>query len=92
MDPITITNINCIVDPADSGESVVIDVQERDANADNPASVDTTITCANTSTADDGSLSNAAIDANDWISLDIGTVTGTVTQVSVTVYYTVDAE
>lgn len=88
----TITSINCVVDPADSSESVVIDIQERDSNGDSPASVDTTITCANTNTADDGTLSNAAIDANDWVGIDIGTVTGTVTQVSVTIGFTKDAE
>ncbi|MCA9408903.1 MAG: hypothetical protein KC733_09445, partial [Candidatus Omnitrophica bacterium] len=92
LDPITITDIECIVDPADAAESVVIDVQERDSTADNPATVDATITCDNDGAADDGTLTNGAIDANDWISLDIGAVTGTVTQVSVTIYYTLDAE
>lgn len=91
---LTISNIKCVVDPAGTGESVVITVEERDSNGDSAAGVDgaTTITCANTSTADDGSLSNAGIDANDWVSLDIGTVTGTVTQMSVTITYTKDAE
>lgn len=91
---LTISNIKCIVDPAGTGESVVITVEERDSNGDSAAGVDgaTTITCANTSTADDGSLSNPTIDANDWVSLDIGTVTGTVTQMSVTITYTKDAE
>ncbi len=88
----TISAITCIVDPADSSESVVIDVQERDSSGDSPASVDTTITCSNTGAADDGSLSNPTIDSNDWVALDIGTVTGTVTQVSVTITYSKDAE
>jgi hypothetical protein len=87
---LTITDIECVVDPADSSESVVIDIQERDATADNPATVDATITCDNDGAADDGSLSNGTIDSGDWISLDIGTVTGTVTQLTVTVTYTVD--
>jgi hypothetical protein len=54
--------------------------------------VDTTIPCDNDGAEDDGALSNGAIDANDWLSIDIGTVTGTVTQVTVTIYYTMDAE
>ncbi|MBI3251125.1 MAG: hypothetical protein HYZ61_04755, partial [Candidatus Andersenbacteria bacterium] len=89
---LTITSIQCVVDPADSSESAVITVQERDGNGDSPAGVDgaTAITCANTNTADDGSLSNGTIDSGDWVSLDIGTVTGTVTQLTVTVNYTVD--
>jgi len=89
---ITITDIECIVDPADSSESAVIDVQERDATADNPATVDATITCDNDGAADDGSLTNGTIDSGDWVSLDIGTVTGTVTQVTVTISYTVDSD
>lgn len=89
---ITIDRISCIVDPAGSGESVVITVQETDANGDSPAGVDgaTTITCANTSTNDDGALSNAAIDEGDFLALDIGTVTGTVTQLNVNIYFKYD--
>lgn len=91
-DGLTITDIHCIVDPADTGESVVIDVQERNSTADSPATVDATITCDNDGAEDDGTLSNGTIDAGDWVSLDIGTVTGTVTQVTVSIYYTLDAE
>jgi hypothetical protein len=89
---VTITDIFCIVDPADTGESVVIDIQERDATADSPATVDATITCDNDGAEDDGTLTNGAMDKNDWWSIDIGTVTGTVTQLSVTVLYTITRE
>ncbi len=89
---ITITDIFCLVDPADSAESVVIDIQERNATADSPATVDATITCDNDGAEDDGALSNGLIDLNDWWSIDIGTVTGTVTQLSVTVVYKVTRE
>ena len=93
-DNVTITSINCIVDPAGSGESAVIDIQECDGNGDSCAGVDgaTTITCGNTNTADDGALSNATIDAGDWVVLDGGTVTGTVSNVGVEIRYTLDAE
>ena len=86
---VTITALHCIVDPADSGESVVIIVQERDATGDNPTGVDgaTAITCDNDGAVDDGSLSNAAIDSGDWMSLDIGTVSGTVSWLIVSVYW-----
>lgn len=89
---ITILSVNCIVDPADTSESVVIDVQERDSTGDNPATFDATITCDNDGAADDGSLTNGVFDDGDWWSIDIGTVTGTVTQVSVTVEYTINRE
>jgi hypothetical protein len=90
---ITITAITCLCDPGDSGESIILTVQERDADGDNPAGVDgaTTITCGNTDTNDDGSLSNPSIDANDYMSFDVGTVTGTVSQCPIGVYYTIDA-
>jgi hypothetical protein len=89
---ITITDIHCIVDPADSSESVVVDIQERNSTGDSPATVDATITCDNDGAEDDGTLSNGTLDSGDWWSIDIGTVTGTVTQLSLTVYYQVVRE
>lgn len=88
---ITITDIHCIVDPADGSESAVIDIQECNSSADSCATVDAAITCDNDGAEDDGSFSNATVDAGDWILLDGGTVTGTVSNVGVTIYYTVDA-
>jgi hypothetical protein len=85
----TITAINCIVGAA---TSAVIDVQECSATGTGCATVDATITCDADGAADDGSLSNSSIDANDWIKLDIGTVTGTVLAVTVTISYVVVAE
>ena len=84
---IEVTDITCIVDPAGTGESVVIDVQECDASGDSCVTVDATITCSNTGAADDGTLTNGAIDSGDIMALDIGTVTGTVTNLQVTVWY-----
>ena len=87
---ITITHIECIVDPADTGESAVIDVQECNSNGDSCLTVDNTITCDNDGAADDGTFSNGTIDSGDWINFDIVTVTGTITAVSVTTTYAVD--
>ncbi len=89
---ITITDVHCIVDPADSAESVVIDIEERGATGDSPVSFDATITCDNDGAEDDGAISNATFDAGDWASLDIGTVTGTVTQISGVVYFDIIRE
>ena len=85
---LTITDIECIVV---GGTSVVIDVEERTATGTIPASVDAPITCDTDGASDDGVLTNGPIDAGDWVSLDIGIVTGTVTQVTVTITYTADA-
>jgi len=85
----TIKSINCVVDPAGTGENTVIQFQECDSNGDSCADVDsgTDITCGNTNTADDGTLSNPSIDANDWYALEIVSVSGTVTQLNITVNY-----
>jgi hypothetical protein len=87
---LTISDVDCIVDPADSSESVVIDIQECNSTGDSCVTIDATITCDNDGAADDGSLSNATIDAGDWVAFDVGTVTGTVTAVSTTVKWTKD--
>lgn len=85
----TIKSLNCIVDPSGSGENTVIQLQECDSDGDNCTDVDagTDITCGNTNTSDDGSLSNAEIDANDWYALEIVSVSGTVSLLNVTVNY-----
>lgn len=77
----TVTEITCIVDPAESGDSMVIALYESTLTGDftnlttNGIDGTTTITCDNDGAKDDGALSNASIDAGDWIGLDIGSVT-----------------
>lgn len=80
---ITISDIHCI---ADGGTSVVIDVQECSGTGTGCATVDATITCDTDGAEDDGTLSNGAIDSGDWVKLDIGTVTGAVDAVTVSIY------
>lgn len=83
-----VTNIGCIVDPSDSSESVVVDVKECDSNGDSCASLlQSTITCGNTSTT--GTLvASPDIDANDWIQVSVGTVSGTVSNLSIYIWET----
>lgn len=79
---ITLSAIGCIVDPADSSESVVVDLQECNGDGDSCSTVlSGTITCANTNTT--GTVSDTAIAANVWILIDLGTVTGTVSDLSI---------
>ena len=81
---VTVTDIECIVDPADAAESVVIALYEATATGDftdlatNGLDGATTITCDNDGANDDGTLSNGLIDKDDWMGIDVGTVTGTV--------------
>lgn len=85
----TVTGINCL---AIGGTSAVVTVNECDNNGATCSGLDgaTTLTClAGDDVYDDGSLSNATIDDLDVIRVDVGTVTGSVTQLQVCVNYTV---
>ena len=84
----TITGIDCICDPADADDTVTIDINECDSTADNCATVDAAIACDNDGAADDGTLSNASIDAGDWISLDVDSGDATATMCSGVIYAT----
>jgi len=59
-------------------------------HGDSCATVDASITCGNTTTSDDGSFSNGTIDADDWVSIDTGAPSGTVSAVSVRIKYLYD--
>jgi len=61
-EPFTITKISC---RAKSGTSFQVDLQECDANAANCTDIDAAITCAATTTYDDGTLTNPTLDALD---------------------------
>jgi hypothetical protein len=87
---IRIESVSCIVDPADTGESVPVNVQQCDSNGDNCTTIDAAITCGNTTTTDDGSISSPNITSGNWVNLNFGTVTGTVSNVTVTIKYTVN--
>lgn len=82
---ITVTEIVCIVDPADTGESVEVTIQERNSTADSPGTTNV-MTCDNDG-ATDTTITDAAIDADDWIGFNVTAVTGTVSQVSLIIYY-----
>jgi hypothetical protein len=89
--PHTITDIHCIAEPGGASDSAIIMITECSSAGASCASVDTTvITCDNDGAEDDGSLSNGAIDAADWVSVDIGLVSGSPRQLTVTGYFTVD--
>lgn len=83
----TISAIHCLVDPADSAETVTIDINECNSNGDSCVSILTSpVVCANTNTT--ASISDSAIAANAYMDLDIDAVVGSVDQVIVTIIYT----
>lgn len=73
----TITGIKCLLDEGDSGEFLTIDIYEANASGTATTTLDAPIDCSNTGGEDDGSLTNGAIDAGDW--LFIHTISATTT-------------
>src|SRR3990167_9827786 len=80
----TVTNIHCIVEAA---TSATIRIDECDTAGDNCTGIDgaTTIVCDVDGQADDTSLSNAAIDATDWLRTVVTATSGTPGHVAITV-------
>lgn len=67
--PITVANIHCITDTG----TATITVDECNADGTSCAGVDgaTTISCTTTGGTDDTSLSNAGIDKDDWVRVNV---------------------
>lgn len=83
----TVVAVRCVVDPADAGESVIITTQRRATPGGAvEATIEAAITCANTTTGTTA-IDIPAVPKSKYVTLDIGTVTGTVTRL--TVYITV---
>ena len=82
-----IETINCIVDPGGTS-SDIINIQSCNGNGVSCVSVDTaSITCGNTNSADDGSLSSPTIVSGNWVNLNQGATTGSPAKLTVTVKY-----
>ena len=80
---ITITDIDCIIDPADSGESISITFRECDATGDSCTAIEAAITADNDGASDNG-IDNPVIDAGDWVDVLIGAPSGTVSSLACT--------
>jgi len=80
----TITDIHCL---AAGGGTISTDIQECDSAGANCATVDAAITADSDGAEDDGSLSNGAIDAGDWLKVVNSAPTGTVNFLTCSVYY-----
>lgn len=82
----TVSNVHCL---AQGGGSITLQILECDSAGANCAGIDgsTTITCDSDGAADDGSLSNASIDAGDWVQVLYGAPSGTVNTLTYSIYY-----
>lgn len=84
---ITITGIDCL---AADGTSVAVLVKECNSNGGACGNTEASITCGTTNTTEASGIDDSAVDAGDWMRIDPGTNTGTVTQLSVCVTFTVN--
>lgn len=93
IDGFTVLTINCIVDPADSGENTILAIHQCNSSGDSCANIDgSTITCSNTGAADDGAISSPTITAGNWWAVNVVSVSGTVTQAIITADYSIVRE
>lgn len=84
----TITDIDCIIDPADTGESISLTVRECNSTGDSCTNVEAAITCDNDGAADDGTIDAGSIQAGNWMDVLYGAPSGTVSQLTYTICYT----
>ena len=86
---ITITDIHVL---AQGGGTISVDIQECDSAGANCATVDAAISADSDGAEDDGTLSNGAIDAGDWVKLVLAAPSGTVNFLTGSIYYTITAD
>jgi len=87
---ITVTQVDCIVDPAGSAEGVILDIDELDADGDNPVTLlgNGKLNCINTNLSTT-TFTNAVLDINDYWSIDPSAgASSTVDFLTVTIRYT----
>ena len=87
--PITITAVDCIIDPVDAADTASVNVKECDATGDNCLTIDSALTCDNDG-AVDAAITSPLIEVDKWLQIDSGSCTGTCSFTSVTITYTVD--
>lgn len=90
----TITDIDCIVGAATSAQVTLTECDATNASCSGGAlgAIEATITCDTDGAADAGGIDAGTVAAGNWLKIDVGTVTGTVGFVSVTVLYTIVRE
>ena len=86
---ITVTDIHVL---AQGGGTISVDIQECDSAGANCATVDAAISADSDGAEDDGTLSNGAIDAGDWVKLVLAAPSGTVNFLTGSIYYTITAD
>lgn len=77
----TIVGISCITD----ADTVEMDIEECSASGASCTPVDSTITCDSDGATDDGSISDTALAAGAYIGIDLGTVSGSAAELTVTI-------
>lgn len=81
----TVTGIDCLVGAATSAQ---VTLNECNASGASCTAVEAVMTCTTTNTTEATTIDAPAIDAGNWLRIDVGTVSGTVGQVAVCVTMT----
>ncbi|MGW8178093.1 MAG: hypothetical protein ACWGQW_04770 [bacterium] len=71
----TISELTCIVDPADTGETITVQVNECNSTGDSCVNGGISVTASNTG-ATDTTFTDAVIDADDYLQVLLGAPTG----------------
>lgn len=83
---LTLIGIDCLTNAA---TSAVLTLQECSSSGATCGTSEAA-TCGTTNTTETGGIDDTAVDAGDWMRIDVGTVTGSVGHVSFCVTYTVN--
>jgi hypothetical protein len=81
----TVVGIDCLVGAATSAQ---LTVNECNANGTSCTAVEAVMTCTTTNTTEASAIDAPAIEAGNWLRIDVGTVTGSVGQVAVCITMT----
>ena len=88
----TITQIDCVSDPAAIHTAIDINIFEADANGDSTTTIfDASLTVGNTNSATT-TFANAAIDANDWVGAFFDNASGTISWIGCTGRFRITAD
>ncbi len=74
---ITLSSVGCLVDPDDTGESVLVSIYKCNSNGDNCSQIISQVTCGNTATV--ATITDSSLAAGAIMRINILSVTGTVT-------------
>lgn len=81
---LTVIGVDCI---SENATSTTIDVEECDGNGDTCGNIEGAMVCTTSNVSESGGLDDSAIDAGDWMRVDVTAKSGTPGHVAVCITY-----